>query len=168
MPKLYLVRHAEPRLRGVVLGHTDTALSEAGKLCAQRISTPQATVYCSPLLRARETALCLTPSPIILEDLREISYGDWDGRTWSDIEQSDPDLARRKANDWRGVTPPGGEPWPAFEQRVRRALLAIRDTGAPCAVVAHLGVNSVIHAALTGSDALGFRQGYCEVLQYDF
>jgi broad specificity phosphatase PhoE len=167
VPKLYLVRHAEPELRGVVLGHTDTPLSAEGRSCAIQISAPRAVVYCSPLLRARQTAACITDSPVILDDLREISYGQWDGRTWSDIEQSDPELARRKAADWRGVTPPGGEPWQEFEQRVLGALLAIRDPGTECTVVAHLGVNGVIHAALTGSDALGFRQRYCEVLEYE-
>ncbi|MBX9602223.1 MAG: histidine phosphatase family protein [Bryobacteraceae bacterium] len=167
MPKLYLVRHAEPELRGVVLGHTDTPLSDAGRMCANAIRVPAALVFCSPLLRARQTATCLTPAPVIVEELREISYGDWDGRAWADIERSHPELARRKAADWRGVTPPGGEPWQEFEKRVRRALLAIRGSGAECTVVAHLGVNSVIHAALTGMDALGFRQRYCEVLEYE-
>lgn len=171
MPKLYLVRHAEPAVTGVLLGESDPPLSPNGRAQAVGLlaSLDVAIVYTSPLRRAQETAQASTDAaPIeILGDLREISYGAWDGKTWAEIEAGDPDLAARKRRDWLNVTPPGGEPWPLFAGRVRRAFDRIRRGPLPCAVVAHSGVNAVIHQILTGGEPARFLQRLAEVKEYE-
>ena len=158
MPHLYVVRHAEPAALGVLLGQCDPALSEPGGRQAAEIlkEIRLAVVYSSPLRRARETAEALARGARIeiVEDLREITYGDWDGRTWAEIEARDPVMARRKMAHWRGVTPAGGESWDEFSSRVMRAFEQIKLGPRPAAVVAHAAVNQVI---------AGLEMGYGEV-----
>jgi broad specificity phosphatase PhoE len=153
MPQLFLVRHAEPALTGVLLGQCDPPLSETGRAHAASLlhDVEFAIVYTSPLRRALETARRIARSARIeiIDDLREIGFGEWDGRKWAEIEVSSPSLAARKLEDWRGITPPGGEPWPEFEARVNRAFHHIRTGPRPAAVVAHRAVLDVIaHVSL--------------------
>jgi broad specificity phosphatase PhoE len=170
MRKLLLVRHAEPSQSGVFLGRLDPGLSEHGERTAREelagISV-QAT-YSSPLRRALETAQFIEGGALqVLEGLTEIGFGAWEGMSWEDVGQRDPELARRKMENWFSVVPPAGEPWDKFEQRVARALETIRLGPAPAAVVAHIGVNAVIANLLAGESPLEFRQEYCEVKVYD-
>lgn len=148
---IYVVRHCEPAITGVLLGQSDPPLSEAGRGHAATLVFPElAIVYSSPLRRAVETARAIgRGAPVeIIEDLREITYGDWDGRTWSEIETRDPEIAACKLRDWRGVTPPGGERWENFADRVKRAFERILGGpihhNGPAAIVAHAAVNQVI------------------------
>lgn len=147
MPGLFVVRHCEPALTGVLLGQCDPPLGEAGRAQAAALRFPKlAIIYSSPLRRALETAQAIARgAPVeIIDDLREITYGLWDGRVWAEIEAADPELAARKLADWRGVTPPGGETWKHFSARVMRAFDRIHAGPRPAAVVAHAAVNQLI------------------------
>jgi broad specificity phosphatase PhoE len=106
-------------------------------------------VYSSPLRLALETAQALAggASIQILDDLREIGYGDWDGLVWAEIEARDSELAARKMGDWQAVTPPGGETWSDFSARVRRAFAHILEGPRPAAIVAHAAVNEILGAS---------------------
>ena len=152
MPGLYVVRHAEPALVGVLLGQCNPPLSEAGRRQAAGLlkDVSFSIVYSSPLQRALETARLLARGAAIqiVPDLREITYGDWDGETWAAIESADPELARGKLNDWLAVTPPAGEAWSDFAARVTRAFEQIKSGPRPAAIVAHAAVNRI----LTGVD----------------
>jgi probable phosphoglycerate mutase len=171
MGALYLIRHGRPALEGVLLGQSDPPLSRRGRQEATSLlgTITVERVYSSPLSRALETAAVLrsTTKVTVLDELAEISLGTWDGRSWEEVERADPDLTRRKAEDWFGVTPPGGEPWDAFSQRVLAALEVVRIGAAPAAIVAHLAVNSVIAAKILGGSPREFQQGYCGVIEID-
>lgn len=148
MPNLYLVRHAEPAITGVMLGALDPPLSANGRAHAATllIGVKLAMVYSSPQRRALETAeIIARGAPIeILDGLREISHGDWNGLTWAEIEARDPELARRKLSDWPGVTAPNGESYENFIARAMAAFERIRRGPRPAAIVAHAGVNKLI------------------------
>ncbi|MBK9170327.1 MAG: histidine phosphatase family protein [Bryobacterales bacterium] len=166
MRTLYLIRHAEPEDCGVLLGRTDSLLTARGQLAAAQLSSLRVqTVFSSPLRRAVDTALHLKP-PIVLPELAEIDFGQWDGLYWKDIQRRWPDLVAAKEKDWFGVTPPGGEPWDAFVARLERMWPRILAAKAPIAVVAHAAVNSVLSHWLGGPEPLGFHQHYCEVLTF--
>lgn len=175
MPILHLIRHGEPDIRGIFLGTTDRPLSERGRAeaAAKLSSLPVESVFSSPLLRAFQTAEYLpSRQPVeVVPEFAEMHFGDWEGRSWDDIEREWPDLAQQKLNYWVAVAPPGGEDWPAFEQRVLRAwhglLPRIQSSPGPVAMVAHMVVNSVIVRQLRGDDPLTFQQKYCEVLSLD-
>jgi len=148
MPDLYVVRHARPAVIGVLLGQTDPPLSEDGGRQAGELlrDVRLVRVYSSPLRRARETADLLARGACveIMEDLREITYGEWDGLSWAEIEGRNEELARRKLADWGGVTPPGGEGWDAFRGRVLRAFERICMGPRPAAIVGHAAVNQIL------------------------
>lgn len=171
MQKLFLVRHAEPALSGVMLGRHDPPLSDRGRMDAvQKLGSLQVAVtYASPLLRALETARAV-PSErhIVLSDLAEIALGEWEGLSWEQIEQRYPDIARRKLDDWLEVTPPGGEPWVVFQRRIQRALMRIAMGPFPAALIGHVAVNAEVARQIAGQDPVRFDQRYCEILEYDF
>lgn len=171
MSEILLVRHAEPALRGVILGASDCPLSPRGHeqaLALSRKLPPAfegAVLYASPLRRALQTAsYLLRPwrGCAILRGLREVSYGPWDGLTWQQIEALHPEWASRKANDWLGVDVPGAEPWGEFRDRVLRCLDAIRRGPLPAIVVSHQAVHAVLVQEFEGDTPISFSQAYAE------
>ncbi len=161
MRTVFLVRHGHCEGSGTLLGQRDVPLTEAGAaqadalaaFLAARLAQAEAAqvevIVSSDLLRAVSTAEILsrrTGAPVVFDSrLREISYGVWDGLTWAEIEDLDPEAAKRKLEDWRGSTPSGGEAFEKFEARVNEARASLlKRTERAMAVVAHLGVNAVL------------------------
>jgi broad specificity phosphatase PhoE len=159
MPDLFLVRHCEPAVTGVLLGQSDPPLSDRGRADALNLLRHRKLniIYSSPLRRALETAQAIGGPIEIVHDLREITYGEWDGLTWAQIEATDPLLAAAKLRDWQNVTPPGGETWDQFTSRVRHALQHILNGPRPAAIVAHAAVNKVI---------AGVDQAYGQIYEF--
>ena len=163
MAEFLILRHGEPTLRGVFLGSLDPGLSELGRQQAAAVFIdPALAIYSSPLRRARETAVELGRPFQIIDQLKEIDYGPWEGMSWAEIEARFPQEASHKMQDWLGYTVPGAESWVEFRQRVTVSLGEIRT---PAIVIAHLGVNSVLRELITGEPAMEFRQGYCEIVK---
>ena len=151
--KIHLIRHGQTEANRLAqfAGWTDVPLSEDGRAGLLELRDSYAypavdRVYCSPLLRCRETAALLypeAPGPIYLEGLKECHFGEFEGK---DVEQ----LKERAAfQGWMldsvNNSPPGGEPVAAFSTRctgafdgIVRALLS--DGITSCAVVTHGGV----------------------------
>lgn len=171
MALLYLIRHAKPEGAGTFLGQADPPLAIAAldEWAAALSALSVRAVYVSPLRRARDTAACLRcPEVTVLADLREIGFGQWTGKTWLEIERNWADLAARKLKDWRGVTPPEGESWTAFEKRIQRAWDSICKGPAPAAVVAHHAVNAVLANLANNVSTEDFRQSYGEIKQLTY
>jgi broad specificity phosphatase PhoE len=146
-------------------GSTDVGLSERGRAQAaalgRRLSGRRlAAVYVSPLRRARETTRIVLETwgsalPVVsVDELRELSLGQWEGRTVDEIkgQEGDPYLAWLRAP--HDCLPPGGEPLDRVAARVRQALDRIAAAHAEedeVLVVAHGGVISVYACDLLGS-----------------
>lgn len=95
--KITFVRHAEviEEYKGKYNGHIDIPLSEYGKQQAKELAYSLKDevfdkVYCSDLIRARETleAFDLDVETIFTEDLREKSWGVHEGKSFEEIEAS--------------------------------------------------------------------------------
>jgi broad specificity phosphatase PhoE len=107
-------------------------------------------LWCSPLLRARETAdavaarIGLQPR----EDARlmETDAGDWTNRSFVDVSAEAPELFAAFANADPDFAFPGGESFVQQEQRVGAALDDIEQGELPALVVCH---GMVIRAALS-------------------
>jgi broad specificity phosphatase PhoE len=166
---IFLIRHEEPEMRGRFIGSSDPPLTPAGREAAavKMAGVKAAAVYCSPLRRARETAAFLDAEPIVVPELAEICFGEWEGLTWQEIQERWPGVACRKVEDWMGVTAPGGECWSDFCARVERALERILAGPRPAAVVAHMVVNAALAERLLGREPKEFRQQYGEILTCD-
>jgi alpha-ribazole phosphatase len=177
MTRLTLVRHAEPEetAHGRCYGSLDVGLSQAGLEHAARLAVELAAldydaVVSSPRTRARETAEPLAAARdlavTVADDLREIDFGSFEGRTYAEIEQSEPELFRAWMETPTAVRFPGGESYGDLRVRATRALDAVRAAHESAVVVTHGGV---IRAGLAGwlelPDHAIFRldQSYCGV-----
>ena len=142
---IWLIRHGLTALgeEKRYQGSTDTPLSDAGRLALQP-DDRFARVFCSPLLRAAETAEILFPSAEkkTIPDLREMDFGAFEGRGWWEMEQ---DAAYRAWVEGGCVGKcPGGEDRAGFSARVQAAFSALveqeRCAGASeLVIVAHGG-----------------------------
>jgi alpha-ribazole phosphatase len=177
MTRLALVRHAEPEeaAHGRCYGSLDVGLSQAGREHAARLAVELAAldydaVVSSPRTRARETAEPLAAARglavTVADDLREIDFGSFEGRTYAEIEQSEPELFRAWMETPTAVRFPGGESYGDLRVRAVQALDAVRAAHESAVVVTHGGV---IRAGLAGwlelPDHAIFRldQSYCGV-----
>jgi broad specificity phosphatase PhoE len=95
--RLLLIRHAEveARYQGVFGGRIDMELSPRGHQQAAALakylhSRPLSAIYASPMRRIQQTLAPLlvngTPKPVILQDLREVDFGDWTGLAWEEVQ----------------------------------------------------------------------------------
>ena len=92
--KVYLIRHAMPDIpigeRWCVGGRTDLPLGRLGRLQAALLPfVPElrdlGAVFCSGMIRARQTALPLCPVPREMPGLQEQDMGVWDGLSFREI-----------------------------------------------------------------------------------
>ena len=93
----FLIRHAETASQGILGQRAEASLNAAGEkqsasLSAHFRNVSLAAVLSSPLRRAMQTAqrIAAINVPLIPEDaLREVNFGDWDNRTFADLEESE-------------------------------------------------------------------------------
>lgn len=164
MSTFLLIRHAQSELHGRFCGGLDPALSSTGEAEARELASKLATaaigrIYCSPLQRALATAGTIaeaTGSSLqVIDSLREIDFGSWEGLTWNEIELRDPEYASLWMEQHPLLPAPGGESFDAFRRRVEAAFRQIWSEGKPCcgktlAVVAHAGALAVVMSIVSG------------------
>jgi alpha-ribazole phosphatase/probable phosphoglycerate mutase len=144
----YLIRHTEPAVRGVCYGRLDVPLSAAGLAHARRIADglagePIAAVYTSPLQRCSVLAAMLASQrPLtVLDSLRELDFGDFEGRTFDELARDSPAVYRQWMETPLEVRFPNGESFADLRARVLTAARAIRErhAGETVAIVSHGG-----------------------------
>jgi broad specificity phosphatase PhoE len=161
---LYLVRHgatannlARPPVlqgRGVNLGLSPEGLRQAQKTAEFLRDRPLAAAYSSVLARAVETALIIAAPHGLevkqLEAITEVDVGQWEGRRWTEIAQTDADAYRRFMEDAGAHGYLGGETLAQVEARVTPALREVMAShlGQRVLVVAHNVVNRAFLASL--------------------
>lgn len=151
-----LIRHARCGSPGTLLGAADPPLTAEGRADSAELGRRLrgesiGRIVSSALSRARETADIIAAELDLAVEvdrrLNEISYGAWDGLTWTEIESRFPEAAARKLNDWFHFTPEGAEPFPEFFERVKQAWDSLGgNQPARTAIVAHRTVNAVLLA----------------------
>jgi broad specificity phosphatase PhoE len=164
MSRLLLARHGQSVSNAVrrFQGVQDVGLSDLGARQAEALGEAIrrlriAAVYTSPLERARRTAeiaaaglgVPLTP----VHDLRELSLGDWEGRTVEEIRALPGDPYEQWVRDPVACPPPGAEPLPEVQARVVSAMAdiaAAHPNGQQVLVVCHGGVISAYLAHCLG------------------
>lgn len=157
MSRVYLARHGRTayNLEGRFQGQLPVPLDEIG--CAQArelgeraVSYGFAALWCSPLLRARETADAVAARTGLepREDARlmETDAGDWTDRTFAEVQAEAPELFAAFAGADPDFAFPGGESFVQQEERVGAALDDVEAGELPALVVCH---GMVIRAALS-------------------
>jgi alpha-ribazole phosphatase len=82
--------------------------------------------------------------------LREMSFGEWDGRSYDEIDAADGERWRAWCADWRHQTPPGGESVDAFVERIE-SWLRTQTPDSETLLVTHAGVIRVMQV-LSGAE----------------
>lgn len=157
--RLLLIRHAQPaeEARGRCYGRLDIGLSPRGHRRAQLIartldSVALAAVYSSPAARALETAAPLAAanriSPLVDDALRELDFGELEGKSYDEIQAAHPDLYQAWMQTPTRVHFPGGESYLQLRTRALKAMETIRSRhrGALAAIVSHGGILRAILA----------------------
>jgi alpha-ribazole phosphatase len=156
-----LARHGETLWNEMkrIQGRTDVSLSGVGREQAKALSSALASIrlssiYCSPLLRAKETAEILAEphkfEPKIDEGLIEINFGEWEGQTHSALRERFPEQYERWLIDPSQVDVPKSERLTDVQARVMRSFQRITEenNGKAVAVVGHGGVNRALLLSL--------------------
>lgn len=156
MTLVLLVRHGQTdeNVSGRISGQGTAPLNARGKEQAQLVGDVLAPlgvthVFTSPVVRARQTAEILAARLQFgyteIAELREVEYGEWEGKTFSDIRSHA--VAQQVFHDPVHAIFPGGESLPAVQQRGVRVIEAVRHTY-PHGVVVLVSHGDVLRTAL--------------------
>ncbi|NBR12795.1 MAG: histidine phosphatase family protein [Alphaproteobacteria bacterium] len=168
---MLFVRHGETdwNVEGRLQGQKDIPLNALGRIQAEDVGRRLTKLLddplrsqwiVSPLGRTRETAeiarraIGLDPKAYQTEDqLKEITFGAWEGFTWAELRKSEPLAeAERMKNKW-GYVPPQGE---SYEMLTNRIGLWLETVKSEIVAVSHGGVARalmVLAAGLSPDDA---------------
>ena len=152
MPVIAL-RHPPPVTPGVCAGRSDFPVLDPRQYLERLRVHPElesvARVYSSPAARCRELALLVAAHwalPLEVDErLQELDFGEWEGRSWNDIETKDQTRFRAWANDWQHTAPPQGESIASLEQRVAQFVGDLAEESV--LVVAHAGTIRAMQVA---------------------
>lgn len=171
MVKLYLARHGETSAneQGVYYGRLDAPLTEVGIQQSRSLARTLAgvafdRVIVSGLRRTRQTAeIIVSKDSISLEadpQFNELDFGDWEGRHYSDLATKDSERYQAWCADWINQSPPNGESFVQFKNRVENAFkrLIERYSDETILFVGHQGVLRVIMLLLLKTPEAGFWQ----------
>jgi alpha-ribazole phosphatase/probable phosphoglycerate mutase len=166
---LYLIRHGQTEGSEVkkYKGSIDVPLSENGikqmKQVSQHIfNNPLNSfnrliaVYSSPLNRALKSAEIIAEPhglrPVVMNDLRERSFGIWEGMSFDEIRERYPEEFKAWACNPLKYNPIGGESTIEVRDRVISALNDVLSNhgNEQIAIVAHGGVNRIILCHIMG------------------
>ena len=126
---IHFIRHGltEGNIKGQYIGVTDIPVCEQGienlKKLKQKYEYPKVDIcYSSPLRRCIETCNIIYPDkkPIVINDLRECDFGDWEGKTTEELSDNPKFISWIRNN--RMEAPPHGESHINFQQRICTAL----------------------------------------------
>ncbi len=168
--RITAIRHGETawNVDTRIQGQLDIGLNAKGRWQAERTGAALAgdtvdAIYSSDLWRAYETALSVAkPHSLMVqtdEALRERGFGEFQGKTFAEIETTLPDQAllwRKRVPDF---APPGGESLLHLRERVLQCVahLGQQHAGQHIVIVSHGGVMDVLYRAATGLDIQAAR-----------
>ncbi|OBJ73388.1 bifunctional RNase H/acid phosphatase [Mycobacterium sp. 1274756.6] len=169
--RLLLLRHGQTELsvQRRYSGRGNPPLTEVGRQQADAAARYLAqrggiaAVVSSPLQRCRDTAAvaadALGLEVTVDEDLTETDFGAWEGLTFLEAAERDPELHRTWLAD-TATTPPDGESFDAVAHRVRRARtrLIAEHGGATVLVVSHVTpIKTLLRMALDAGPGILYR-----------
>ncbi len=159
---VYLLRHGDSRCDSIrrFIGRSDDPLNETGRAqaewwCRQLSHIPFRHIYCSDLIRSRETARIIgrhiPASLTVLSGLSEIDLGSWDGMPVSEVRRLFPQHYDSRGADLAGYRPDRGESFFDLSARVLPVFEeVVHHSNENLLIVGHAGVNRVILCHLLG------------------
>ncbi|MBY0441310.1 MAG: bifunctional RNase H/acid phosphatase [Mycobacteriaceae bacterium] len=169
--RLLLLRHGQTELsvHRRYSGLGNPAMTELGRRQAEAAARYLArrggiaAVLSSPLQRAYDTATAVATelglAVTVDHDLAETDFGAWEGLTFAEAAERDPELHRRWLSD-TSIVPPGGESFDSVHRRVVKARDRIVAThgGTTVLVVTHVTpIKVLLRLALDAGPGLLYR-----------
>ncbi len=168
--KIYFLRHGETTASqtGGYCGVLDVELTSAGSEMAQDFaqaykSLPWKAIFCSPLFRTIATAepLCeqVKMDMQLREGLKEIAYGQWEGKTPEEVNRDFHDEYVRWLADPGWNSPTGGEQGIDIARRSSAVLEEIEQSynSGNVLVVSHKATIRIMLCSLLGIDVGRYR-----------
>jgi len=146
--RLVLLRHAAAAQAGERCAGRGSAFDpglgplgrEQAAAAVERLGREVELVVSSPARRALETAAAWDLPVRVDERLAERSFGEWEGRLWSELWPTVPAKVLAGPEAYAAFTPPGGEPFEAVAARVEAAIRDLtREPGRRVLAVTHAG-----------------------------
>lgn len=150
MRLLYLVRHGETewnrehRLQGWVNTHLNRhGLCQAAQVALCLSNKRVGGLFTSPFPRARTmaelTAQATGLRPVVLWELREMSFGAWEGKNADEIEMISPGFKNRWLNNPYEIIFPGGDSFRNIDDRAYKLLdtFCRSENGTDAALFSH-------------------------------
>ncbi|HWE09114.1 MAG TPA: histidine phosphatase family protein [Solirubrobacteraceae bacterium] len=152
----------------LIEGRGDPPLSVAGEAQAAAVAArlggePIDAIYVTPLQRTQRTAAPLAAAlrlePVVIDELIEVSLGDWEGGEYRLRAAAGDPLVRKVFEEDRWDALPNGETADSLARRVRAGIVRIIELTGPDRVavaVLHGGVIGEVCRQATQSRALAF------------
>ncbi len=166
---VYLARHGQTAYNheGRFQGQGEVPLDDTGRAQALELAERAAgydfrALWCSPLLRARETADAVAAKiglqPKADARLMETDAGDWTNLTFVEVRARTPELFDAFAAADPGFAFPGGESFAEQEVRVSAALADVERGALPALVVCHGMVIRAAFASRSRDGSIPFQR----------
>ena len=160
MGRLILIRHCETNanVEGTVQGRRNLSLSDRGERQAilvgeyVRKNFSLRRIISSNRRRCIQTANAIGESIEITPFLREIDWGDWEGKKWDDVTAEYPEDVTALLTADPSFSTPNGDSLMSFIERIDQAIdeFKLKDTGGDIAVVTHEGTVRTMITRLLG------------------
>ena len=155
--RVWSLRHPPVDRQGRCIGQSTIQTTEPLQASVRRVvaSAPfePTRLFCSDLPRCSQLAEGLANhwniELEVTEDLREMHFGEWEGRSYDEIDATDTLRWRTWCEDWRNAAPPRGESLEQLMSRVS-SWLGGRAPSERDLLVTHAGVIRVLRV-LSGS-----------------
>ena len=182
---IYIIRHGQTdsNKERRYYGSLDIPLNKKGisqieKLIPSLSDKEFDSIYSSPASRALESLkVCgdnLYNKVQIDSRLSELSFGEFEGRTYEEISGLYPDEAKEWANDWKSFCPPGGESFIQFYDRVISFFQEIlKSTNENTLIITHSGVIKSIYCYILQNNLDLFwsftcHNGMINIIKYEY
>ena len=138
-----LIRHTAVDVpQGIIYGQSDVELAstfeQEAKEISDQLNETFDVVYSSPLKRCVQLAKKISTNILYDDRLKELNFGNWEGKLWKDIEQTRE--AKAWFNDYLQVKCPNGESYQDLIERIKSFINEIlRNPYENICIVTHSG-----------------------------
>ena len=177
--KLFFLRHTKlDCLQGTCYGQSDVQVAQSFEEEKNKIATKLGgicfnKVFSSPLNRCASLVKSLgyDEKDVVFDKLlMELNFGDWEGKLWSEIENTDE--AKLWFDDYLNISCPNGESYQDLINRVQKFITDLNSCNVHdnILIVTHAGVIRAFHAILNNVSpykAFELKIDYGQIIEMD-
>ena len=177
--KLYLVRHTKVNAQeGMCYGQLDLDVAQSfqteKEIIIENLKDIKAQrLFSSPLKRCSLLANTISNLNLIIEydsRLKELNFGAWEGKMWSEIESTNE--AKEWFKDFTRISCPNGESYSELLTRTRSFITDLQKdlTSKQVIIVCHSGIIRAFYTILNNInpiDSFNLKVDYGQIFEFD-